>query len=152
MYHFHNPLSNMSYHIKLTILMVIFGMKINNGQFHYNLNTLRPKQNETKLSNVFSWIKNSHKFVPNGPINNIPALVQIMVWCRPGDKPLSEPMMVRLPTHTCITRPQWVNRIVHGYGKSCIDIFEWTHSVHSIDYSVLELARISSETLITVTS
>ena len=28
-----------------------------------------------------------------GPINNIPALVQIMAWCRPGDKPLSEPMM-----------------------------------------------------------
>ena len=26
------------------------------------------------------------------PINNIPALVQIMAWRRPGDKPLSEPM------------------------------------------------------------
>ena len=32
-----------------------------------------------------------------------------MAWCQPGDKPLSEPMMVRLPTHICITRPQWVN-------------------------------------------
>ena len=28
-----------------------------------------------------------------------------MAWCRPGDKPLSEPMMVRLPTHVCVTRP-----------------------------------------------
>ena len=28
----------------------------------------------------------------------------------PGDKPLSEPIMVRLPTHICVTRPQWVNR------------------------------------------
>ena len=36
------------------------------------------------------------KFVPNGPINNIPALVQIMAWRRPGDKPLSEPMMISL--------------------------------------------------------
>ena len=27
-------------------------------------------------------------------INNIPALVQIMAWRRPGDKQLSEPMMV----------------------------------------------------------
>ena len=27
-------------------------------------------------------------------INNIPALVQIMAWRRPGDKPLSEPMTV----------------------------------------------------------
>ena len=26
-----------------------------------------------------------------------------------GDKPLSEPMMVNLPTHICVTRPQWTN-------------------------------------------
>ena len=31
-----------------------------------------------------------------------------MAWCRSGDKPLSEPMMVSLPMHICITRPQWV--------------------------------------------
>ena len=36
----------------------------------------------------------SLKFVPEGPINNIPALIQIMAWRRPGDKPLSEQMMV----------------------------------------------------------
>ena len=52
--------------------------------------------------------KISLKFVPKGPIDNIPAWVQIMAWHRPGDKPLSEPMMVRLPTHICVTRPQWV--------------------------------------------
>ena len=51
-------------------------------------------------------IKISLKFVPKGPINNIPALVQIMAWRRPGDKPLSEPMMVSLLTHICTTRPQ----------------------------------------------
>ena len=39
------------------------------------------------------------KFVPRGPINNIPALVQIMAWRRPGDKPLSEPMMISLTTY-----------------------------------------------------
>ena len=33
-----------------------------------------------------------------------------MAWRRSGDKPLSEPMMVRLLTHICITRPQWVNQ------------------------------------------
>ena len=32
------------------------------------------------------------KFVSKVPINNIPALVQIMAWRRPGDKPLSEPI------------------------------------------------------------
>ena len=31
-----------------------------------------------------------------------------MAWRRSGDKPLSEPMMVRLLTHICVTRPQWV--------------------------------------------
>ena len=72
---------------------------------------------QTTLSNTFSLnenvrisIKISLKFIPKGPINNIPGLVQIMAWRRPGDKPLSELMMVRLPTHKCITRPQWVNK------------------------------------------
>ena len=37
----------------------------------------------------------SLKFVPNGQINNIPALVQIMVWHQIGDKPLFEPMMAQ---------------------------------------------------------
>ena len=34
-------------------------------------------------------IKISLKFIPNGPINNIPALVQIIAWRREGGKPLS---------------------------------------------------------------
>ena len=58
--------------------------------------------------NVWITIEISLKFVPKGPINNIPSLVQIMAWCRPGDKPLSEPMMGSLLTHICVTRPQWV--------------------------------------------
>ena len=32
-----------------------------------------------------------------------------MAWRRPGDKPLSEAMMVSLLTHICVTQPQWVN-------------------------------------------
>ena len=32
---------------------------------------------------------------PKGPFNNIPKLVQIMAWCRLGDKPLSVPMMAK---------------------------------------------------------
>ena len=58
--------------------------------------------------NVWIPIKISLKFVPKGPINNITSLVQMMVWRRPGAKPLSEPMMVSLLTHICGTRPQWV--------------------------------------------
>ena len=44
------------------------------------------------FSNAFSWmkiwilIKISLKFVPKGPIDNIPALVKKLAWCWPGDK------------------------------------------------------------------
>ena len=55
------------------------------------------------------WI--SLKFVPRSPIDNKPALVQIMAWRRPGGKPLSEPMMGRFPTHICVIRPQWVKSV-----------------------------------------
>ena len=87
------------------------------------INSLRLRQNRRHFAedvfkcnflngNVWIPIKISLKFVPTGPINNIPALVQIMAWRRPGDKPLPEPMMDSLPTHICIIRPQWVNNCV----------------------------------------
>ena len=86
------------------------------------INTLRPRQHGRHfaddtfkriflIENVWTSLKISLKYAPKGPINNIPALVQIMAWRRPGDKPLSEPMVIRLPTHICITRPQWVNNL-----------------------------------------
>ena len=59
--------------------------------------------------NVWSPIKISVKSVPKFPIKNIPALVPIKAWLPPGDTPLSEGMMVTLPTHQCATRPQWNN-------------------------------------------
>ena len=43
-----------------------------------------------------------------GQIYNIPALVETMAWRPTGDKPLSEPMIIILLTHVCITRPQWL--------------------------------------------
>ena len=47
----------------------------------------------------------SLKFIPKGPIDNNPALVQIMAWRRTSDKPLSEPRLARF----CGTRGRWVN-------------------------------------------
>ena len=60
------------------------------------------------FSDAFSWIstKISLRFVPINPINNIPALVQIIAWLRSGDKPISKPMVVSLLTHLCVTWPQ----------------------------------------------
>ena len=40
--------------------------------------------------NVIS-IKILLKFVPRGPINNMPALVQMMAWYQIGEKSLSQP-------------------------------------------------------------
>ena len=80
-----------------------------------SINTLRPRQDGRLFpddifkciflnENVWIHWRFHCKFVPKGPINNIPALVQIMAWCRPGDKPLSEPMMLSLLTHLCVTQ------------------------------------------------
>ena len=80
---------------------------------------LRPRRNRRHFAddifkciflNENEWISLgiSLKFVPKVRINNIPSLVQIMACRRPGNKPLSEPMVVSLLTHICVTRPQWV--------------------------------------------
>ena len=45
--------------------------------------------------NIWISIKISLKYVPMGPINNKPALVQVMAWHQTGVKPLSEPMMAQ---------------------------------------------------------
>ena len=108
-----------------------------------SFNTLSPRQNGSHFADdIFKcfflnenvWIPNkiSQKFVPKGPINNIPALVQIMAWRRPGDKPLSEPMMVSLPMHICVTQPQWVNTSIHCVSMkftfvSDVDEYMWAH-------------------------
>ena len=39
--------------------------------------------------NIWISIEISLEIIPQGSINNIPALIQIMAWRRPGDKPLS---------------------------------------------------------------
>ena len=106
-----------------TLLSLLSTCPIFYSSLCQSCNTLRPRQNGRHFpDNIFKciflnesiWIaiEISLKFVPKGPINNIPALVQIMAWHRPGDKPLSEPMLVCLLTHICVTRPQWVKEQV----------------------------------------
>ena len=93
-----------------------------------SLYTLRPKRNRRHFADdIFKCIllnetplisiKISLKFIPKGPINNIPALVQIMAWRRPGDKPLSEPMMIISLTHICVTWPQWFKHFWHSWSQ-----------------------------------
>ena len=92
------------------------------GVICWLFNTLRPRQNGRHFTddifkciflNEDMWISIniSLKFVPKDQINDNPALVQIMAWLRPGDKPLSEPVMVSLLTPMYVTQPQWVNTL-----------------------------------------
>ena len=112
-----------------------------------SMNTLRPRRNEQHFAddifkriffNENAWIsiKISLKFVPKDPINNIPALVQIMAWRHSGDKPLSEPMMASLPTHKCVTRPQWVNMVPTDLEK-CL-IFQSALKMGNFPWRMLE--------------
>ena len=111
------------------------------------INSLRPRQNGRHFAddvfkciflneNVWILLKISRKFVPKGPINNIPSLVQIMAWRRPGDKPLSESMMDSLLTHICVARPQWVNRNIRltKHQKFCITVSLWENHLWWVDF------------------
>ena len=119
-----------------------------------NVNTLRPRQDGRRfpddtferiflIENVIILIKISLMFVPNGPINNIPSLVQIMAWRRPGDKPLSEPMMVRLPTHICVTRPQWVKCYIWNSKKPFCHTDELVSPPYEITIVAISYGRVT---------
>ena len=104
---------------------------------HQWVNTFRPTQNGHHFpddsfkriflnENVGISINISLKFVPKGPINNILALVQIMAWRRLGDKPLSEPIVLNLLTHICVTRPQWVEFGIVFSGNYDVNKYFWS--------------------------
>ena len=76
------------------------------NSLHSYLNILGLGQNDLQFADNFLrliflyencciFIQISFDFVPEGPINNQPALVQIMVQHQTGNKPLPEPMMVK---------------------------------------------------------
>ena len=108
--------------IKMTINHIIFHPFGACWYTYVCINTLRQRQDGRHFAdyifkciflneNVWTPIEISQTFVPKGPVNNIPAFVQIKVWRWPGDKPLFESMMVSLLMYECITRPQWVNTL-----------------------------------------
>ena len=56
----------------------------------------------------------SLKFVPKCPIINKSALVQVMAWLRPGDKPLLEPMLTQFTDAYMRHYGRWVVPLVMG--------------------------------------
>ena len=88
--------------------------------FHFDLTHWgRDEMNnisQTTFSNVFSSLMKMLEFrfkfhwslFTRVQLTIFQLWIQIMAWRRWGDKPLIEPMMVSLPTHICVARPQWV--------------------------------------------
>ena len=122
-------------------------LRISDAEKSSNFNTLRPRQDGRHFpddilkciflnENVWISLTISLKCVRKIQINNIPSLVQIMAWRRPGDKPLSEPMMVSLLTHICVTRSQWVNT------NNTADLSLWIH--HQRIYNITKTCLRSS--------
>ena len=72
-------------------------------------------------------------------IDNKMALVQVMAWHRPGEEPLSEPMMVRLLTEIWAMRPEWVNP--QARQKKCL---------HRIEKLIVEVHYVACKELITL--
>ena len=81
-----------------------------------DVSTLRPRQNGRQCpedyfkciylkENVHISIQISLKSVSKCPINNIPALFQIIGMVSAWRQAISELMMVNLLTHICVTRP-----------------------------------------------
>ena len=105
------------------------------------INTLRQRQNGRHFpddifkciflnENVWISLKISLKFAFEVWINNITALVQIIASCRPGNKPLSELMMISLLMLICLIQPQWVktNEIHNPDLKTLLESSElWTN-------------------------
>ena len=122
-----------------------------------HFNTLRPRQNGCHFTddickciflneNVSILIKMSLKFIPEGPINNIPALVQIMAWRRPGNRPLSESMVFSLLMHICVTQCQWVN-----WSPDFLECMSWRWRPAFINYKYLlqEIKKICHSEIVT---
>ena len=120
------------------------------------VNTLGWRQNAQDLADdifkciIFSknaWIsiEFSLKFVLKGLINNIPPLVQIMAWHWPGDKPLSEPMMVSLLMHICVSQPWWVKMVLDKFSvhlkKLLVLLWRYIENKHVIKGKSCRISR-----------
>ena len=102
---------------------------------------------QTTLSKTFSWMKILEFWLNFHWINNIPALVLIIAWRRPGNKLLCEPMVVSLLTHT---RPQWVKhrprnqiQIYHEWATENKEFICWQH-MDSFAWTLMPKSPISA--------
>ena len=78
--------------------------------------------------NVWTCFKISFKFVPNGPITIQPALVQIMAWCRTGNKLLSQTKKTQILMHIS-THQSDFTELKQSFAKCCLQTYSRITSV-----------------------
>ena len=110
------------------IIFVINTLPVIEGLTHWGRDKMAANWQAT-FSNAFSWIKclnfdyNFTEVCYQGSNWHYAIIGQIMAWRWTGGKPLSEPMMVSLMMHICVTRPQWVNHeAIMDYNKIRSDL------------------------------
>ena len=82
------------------------------------------------FSRAFSWMK-MFAFRLNWN--------QIMAWCWWGNKPMSEPMMIRLQTRMRVTRLQWVEMSVNGVPRFWSGKLPWILCHYVSPHSLLSI-------------
>ena len=113
--------------------------------------SLRSRQNmygipQATLSNAFSWSKMFEFRIKFHWILFLSVQVTIwqhvMAWCRPGNKQLSEPKMVSLPTHICRTRPQLVKQMYFLLMHRCTIHVARITSMSSMSMAMILLVKL----------
>ena len=107
-----SPVTVVHYSSMFSSIFIFHNLVIN-----VSINTLRPRQNGRHFADdIFKCIfLNENVWIPIKISLSLFLRVQLTIsqhWFRlwlGADQPLSGPMMVRLPTHIFVTRPQWVN-------------------------------------------
>ena len=101
---------------------------------HEQLHTPVPMKWSGRISNAFSWMKiNEFRLKFHWSLFLMVQSITFqhwftMAWRLPGDKPLSEPMMVSLLTHICVIRPQWINCFINRPMHVMCGSHQWSHS------------------------
>ena len=77
------------------------------------------------------------KFVANVRMDNIQVLVQIMAWRRPGDKPLSEPMIVYTNAYASLGPSELIGPLGTNISETLIKMLQFSYKKMNLKMAVV---------------
>ena len=95
------------------------------------LNAIFLKEKDEILTKI------SLKFVPKGTMYNNIALIQIMAWCRKGNKPLSEPMLTWLSDAYLLILWEIIDYWIFSVFNFLIIFFYWMQKCFDISVNIM---------------